>query len=254
VPPSLKTVYCLRKLHKKKIFTPPPAPRPLSPQVTPRQVAMAFSIQEPVLVDKPVTAPPEKPQISLGTALAQLRNTYILAQNEQGLIIVDIHAAHERLSYEKMKQDPAHFLATQPLLIPITVNLNRQELLVWEKHQQELLQAGLITESCGPETILIREIPVLLHKADIKQLFHDVLADLTVDQRSARINHTIHEILGNIACKHAVQANERLSLPQMDALLRQMEQTPNSSFCNHGRPTWKQITWPEIDKFFLRGR
>ncbi len=220
-----------------------------------QQRELAFAVQEPPPQNYASITPAPAQNVSLGTALAQLRNTYILAQNQQGLIIVDIHAAHERLTYEKMKQDQAEQgVVAQPLLIPISLTLNRQELPVWEKYQSEFSAAGIVTEISGPETILVREIPVLLQKADIAQIIHDVLADLIVHASSARVNNTLNEILGNIACRHSIRANVRLTLPEMEALLRQMEQTPNSGFCNHGRPTWKQITWAEVDKFFLRGR
>ncbi len=218
--------------------------------VTSQQQALSFQIQEP---QQTYVVAEKNP--SLGTALAQLNNTYLLAQNEQGLIIVDIHAAHERIQYEKMKQEqPSTLSSVQPLLIPITVNLNRQELTIWEKHHTELADSGLVTEALGPETILVRAIPVLLQKADIAQIVRDVLADLAVQTSSARLPNLINEILGNIACRRAIRANHPLTLVEMDALLRLMEQTPNSGYCNHGRPTWKQITWAEIDKFFLRGR
>ena len=205
---------------------------------------LSFAVQEPVTHFN----------LSLGTPLAQLRNTYILAQNDQGLIIVDIHAAHERINYEKMKAFPTLKTAIQPLLVPITVHLSRAEFNIWEQHQEELTTSGLVTESIGPETILIREVPILLQKLDIAQILHDVLADLLTFSVSHRMPETINEILGNIACHNSIQANYSLTLPEMDALLRQMEQTANSAHCNHGRPTWKSITWKELDKFFLRGR
>jgi DNA mismatch repair protein MutL len=215
-------------------------------QATFSQQKLAFAVQEPTAVYATV---------SLGTALAQLRNTYILAQNEQGLIIVDIHAAHERLTYEKMKREQASQpAASQPLLVPVILQLSRQELTAWEKYQAELAGAGIITEALGPETIAVREIPVLLLKADIAQIIRDVLADISMQVHTGRVQETMNEILGNIACRHSIQANHALTLTEMDALLRQMEQTANSGHCNHGRPTWKPISWAELDKFFLRGR
>lgn len=221
-----------------------------------QQQALAFSVQEPAAhYCVEVVDHTPKPALSLGAALAQLRNTYILAQNEQGLLIVDIHAAHERITYEKMKREKAEEgVITQPLLMPITMALSRQELQAWEKYQSELSAVGVVTEALGPETILIREIPILLLRADIAQIIRDVLADLSVHVSSARVNETMNEILGNIACRHSIRANHPLTLPEMNGLLRQMEQTANSGHCNHGRPTWKQITWSEVDKFFLRGR
>lgn len=216
-----------------------------------QQSKLSFSVQEPLppLMVKAQSAP------SLGTALAQLRNTYILAQNEQGLIVVDIHAAHERITYEQMKREHAtQDVITQPLLVPIPLALSRQEFQVWEKQAPELAEEGVITEAIGPETILVREIPVLLQKSDIAQIIRDVLADLIMQINSARIKETIHSILGNVACRHSIRANYPLTITEMNALLRQMEQTANSSQCNHGRPTWKLIPWQELDSFFLRGR
>ncbi len=220
-------------------------------KIVPHQQPLTFTVAEPTphYHAAPTTA------FSLGTALAQLRNTYILAQNEQGLVIVDIHAAHERLTYEKMKQEQREEgVITQPLLVPITLSLSRQEYSTWEKYQSNLSATGIITEALGPETILVREIPVLLQKTDIAQIVRDVLADLIVHAQSVRVNDTLNEILGNIACRQSIRANYSLTIIEMNALLQQMEQTPNSGYCNHGRPTWKQIPWTELDKFFLRGR
>jgi DNA mismatch repair protein MutL len=220
-----------------------------TPKIAPHQQPLAFTVAEPTPHYHAA------PALSLGTALAQLRNTYILAQNEQGLVIVDIHAAHERLTYEKMKQEQREEgMITQPLLVPITLALSRQEYQVWEKYQSNLSATGIITEALGPETILVREIPVLLQKTDIAQIIRDVLADLIIHAQSVRVNDTLNEILGNIACRQSIRANYSLTIIEMNALLRQMEQTPNSGYCNHGRPTWKQIPWTELDKFFLRGR
>lgn len=191
----------------------------------------------------------------LGSALAQLRNTYILAQNSAGLVIVDIHAAHERMTYENMKKSEAETSrAAQALLTPLIVKLNHQEYQLWEIYRENFDAYGLVTESMGPGQIVVREVPVLLQKCDLEQILRDVLSDLAVHGASVRVKDNIREILGNIACRQSIRANYSLTLPEMDALLRQMEQTPNSGFCNHGRPTWKQIPWNELDKFFLRGR
>lgn len=220
----------------------------------PQQRQLAFTVQEPQ-AHGAIETPTASISASLGTALAQLRNTYILAQNEQGLVIVDIHAAHERITYEKMKQQQTdQGVITQQLLAPITLALSRQEFQTWEKYQTDFANAGIITEEMGPEIILVREIPVLLQKTDIAQIIRDVLADLITHVSSARLTETMNEILGNIACRQSIRANYSLTLPEMNALLRQMEQTANSSHCNHGRPTWKQISWQELDTFFLRGR
>ncbi len=192
---------------------------------------------------------------SLGTAIAQLHNTYILAQNESGLIIIDMHAAHERLVFEKMKNlQEGQPIPTQPLLLPVDIALNSQEYKCWEIQQQYFSEAGLITEAIGPDSILVREIPVLWKNFDIAQLIHDVLADLITYSISNRMQQKMYELLGNIACHNSVHAKYSLTITEMNAILREMEQTPNSSQCNHGRPTWKQFTWRELDRFFLRGR
>ncbi len=224
-------------------------PKPLSQSA----LDSTFTIQEPKTNYKIFDAQPNT--LSLGTALAQLRNTFILAQNDQGLVIIDIHAAHERLNYEKIKQQQIdQHPATQPLLVPISLELNRQEYQTWEKNQSQFSAAGIMTEAIGPENILVREIPIVLQNTAIAQIIRDVLADLITHSTSSRIDNTINEILGNIACRGSIQANHSLSIPEMNALLRQMEQTPHSGHCNHGRPTWKQIFWSELDRFFLRGR
>ncbi len=208
------------------------------------------------LIDKPQS--PENvlfSKLALGTALAQLKNTFILAQNEQGLVIVDIHAAHERLEYEKMKTKGDHYqLIRQPLLIPINITLNPQEYKLWETYQDQFTAAGIVTSALNEQTIMIREMPALFIKVNLSQLMHDLLSDLAVLPTSQKIPELWHELLGNIACKNALKTNEKLSLAEMNALLRDMENTPNSGQCNHGRPTWKQITWLELDRFFLRGR
>ena len=255
----------LEKIRPAPVIMPKPCSQPSSQPFyyhppsglhPPPAQQLSFAVQEPPPLPIVAVTPEPAPAVqSLGTALAQLRNTYILAQNEHGLLIVDIHAAHERILYEKMKQEQSEQgMMTQSLLAPISIGLSRQEFQTWEKYQSELATLGLVTEALGPETILVREIPVLLQKTDIAQIIHDVLADLMTHVSSARISETINELMGNIACRRAVRANYSLTIPEMNSLLRQMEQTAHSSHCNHGRPTWKQLSWPELDKFFLRGR
>ncbi len=248
--------------------SPPPAPMrrgcnpPFSPPRNP--IATTHAVQEQLAVYEYITTLIEQPNqaktesihnLHLGTALAQLKNTFILAQNDQGLVIIDIHAAHERLQYEKLKKE-GHIIqkATQPLLIPLTMALSTEEYQIWEEHQEQFLSAGINTSALNETSILIREIPVLFAKIDICRLIHDFLSDLSVLPASQKIPELWHELLGNIACKNSLKTNEKLTLQEMDALLREMEITPNSSQCNHGRPTWKQFNWSELDRFFLRGR
>ncbi|MCB1827624.1 MAG: DNA mismatch repair endonuclease MutL, partial [Coxiellaceae bacterium] len=191
----------------------------------------------------------------LGFAIAQLHNIYILAQNEKGLVIVDMHAAHERILYEKMKtQLSAQGIARQAMLVPINLSLTPQEMRTWNLHHHLLEKLGIMTASSGPSSILIREMPSLLKNRSIDLLVKDVLSDLEEYETSQRIENQMNSILGNIACRAAIKANHKLSIPEMNAILRDMENTPNSGFCNHGRPTWVQWSLADLDKFFLRGQ
>ncbi|EDP46034.1 DNA mismatch repair endonuclease MutL [Rickettsiella grylli] len=198
--------------------------------------------------EKPIADPP------LGFALAQLRGIYILAENTQGLIIVDIHAAHERILYERLKQNlQSAGLKTQVLLLPITLTLTREELQFVEQCKQLLTQFGFEIETLGPETVVIRQIPELLSDTNIEQLIHDVLNDLTQHDESQQLSVKINELLSSIACHSAIRAHRTMTLPEMNQLLRDMEQTLRSNQCNHGRPTWKQWSISEIDRLFYRG-
>jgi DNA mismatch repair protein MutL len=194
-------------------------------------------------------------QESLGFALGQLHGAYILAQNVHGLVLVDFHAAHERVLYEKLKQQfRSDSLTFQHLLVPITVQVSHAEANWLEDRQLEFRQFGFEIERLSRETIVVRQIPALLQSCDIALLIQDMLADTKMHGQSLRSVHYENEILGNIACKAAVRANTSLTINEMNRLLRDMEKTENSGVCNHGRPTWQQFTLDEIDKFFLRGR
>jgi DNA mismatch repair protein MutL len=191
----------------------------------------------------------------LGFALAQLHGIYILAENTQGLILVDIHAAHERILYERLKHDIQNTgIKTQLLLIPICLKLSQQEVLLLEEYSSLFTQFGFEFESLGPETLIIRQIPELLAKNNIEQLVHDVLSDLIQHANSQRISEKINELLSSIACHSAVRAHRNMTMIEMNQLLRDMERTSRSNQCNHGRPTWKQWSLSDIDRFFLRGR
>lgn len=192
------------------------------------------------------------PTPPLGFALAQLHAIYILAQNTQGLILVDIHAAHERILYERFKKNTP--LKTQFLLIPITITLSLQEAQLLAEHLNVFSQFGFEIENLAPETIVIRQIPACLAQGNIQQLFHDVLADLNQHADSQRISENINKLLSSIACHSAIRAPHTMTLTEMNQLLRDIEATKRSNQCNHGRPTWKQITLAEIDRLFLRGR
>lgn len=191
----------------------------------------------------------------LGYAIAQLHGIYILAQSRQGMIIVDMHAAHERITYERMKRAlAAQDLTSQPLLVPVSVAVSQKEAGVAEECAAELATLGLVVERIGPETLAVRQLPALLRGADAEQLLRDVLADLIAHGQSDRVEAQTHELLGTMACHGSVRANRQLTIPEMNALLRDMEATERSGQCNHGRPTWTVVTLPELDKLFLRGR
>jgi len=191
----------------------------------------------------------------LGYAIAQLKGIYILAENAQGMVVVDMHAAHERITYERMKQAVAEQgLQTQPMLVPETIAVSQKEADYAEQHDELFNSLGFELQRAGPESLLIRQIPVLLNRANIEQLVRDVLSDLVEYGSSKRIDNHINELLGTMACHGSIRANRRLSIAEMNALLRDMEATERSGQCNHGRPTWALQTLDELDKLFLRGQ
>jgi DNA mismatch repair protein MutL len=191
----------------------------------------------------------------LGYALAQLKGIYILAENAQGLVLVDMHAAHERIMYERLKTAMAsEGLRGQPLLVPESIAVAQREADCAEEHAHWFKMLGFELQRLGPESLAIRQIPSLLKQAEATRLVQDVLADLLEYGTSDRIQAHLNELLGTMACHGAVRANRRLTLPEMNGLLRDMEQTERSGQCNHGRPTWTQMGMSELDKLFLRGR
>lgn len=203
----------------------------------------------------PQQAPAEVQVPPLGFALAQLHDTYILAENDRGLVVVDMHAAHERILYEQMKL--AHTgtgVVSQPLLVPQAMRLSQREADAVEEHVAHFARLGLVIERSGPESLLIREIPALLRGVEVAPLLADMLTDLASEGTSDRVEARVNAILGTMACHGSVRARRRLSVPEMNALLRDMEATERSGQCNHGRPTWVQITAAELDRLFLRGR
>ena len=202
------------------------------------------------------SAPPGEPTVwPLGRAIAQLHGVYILAENAQGLIVVDMHAAHERILYERLKQqmDEAR-LSSQPLLIPATFAATAQEVATAEASAEVLHTLGLEITPFSPRTLAVRAVPTTLAQGDAVELARSVLAELAQHDASTVIQRAQNELLGTMACHGAVRANRRLTLDEMNALLRQMEATERSDQCNHGRPTWRQLTMRELDGLFLRGR
>jgi DNA mismatch repair protein MutL len=191
----------------------------------------------------------------LGYAIAQLKGIYILAENAQGLIVVDMHAAHERITYERMKESFAcGGIQTQPLLVPESIAVSQKEADCAENFYDIFKSLGFELQRAGPETLLIRQLPVILNRAKVEQLVRDVLSDLIEHGSSERIQHHINEILGTMACHGSVRANRKLTIPEMNALLRDMEATERSGQCNHGRPTWLLQSLDELDKMFMRGQ
>ncbi|HET8898699.1 MAG TPA: DNA mismatch repair endonuclease MutL [Rhodanobacteraceae bacterium] len=191
----------------------------------------------------------------LGFALAQLKSIYILAENSHGLVLVDMHAAHERITYERMKRDRAgQGVRAQTLLVPLTVAVSEREAQAAEEHAEALVAWGLELTSAGASSVIIRRMPALLDGADAAQLTRDVLAELARHGSSRRLEETENELLSTFACHGSVRAGRRLTLPEMNALLRDMEATERSGQCNHGRPTWVQLGMAELDRLFLRGR
>jgi DNA mismatch repair protein MutL len=191
----------------------------------------------------------------LGYAIAQLKGIYILAENRDGLVVVDMHAAHERITYERMKAArDAGGVRAQPLLVPQVVAVSRREADCVEQHAPALAELGLELARAGEEAVMVRQIPVLLAGADIAALVRDVIADLLEYGSSARIGAHADEILAGMACHCSVRANRQLSITEMNGLLRDMERTERSGQCNHGRPTWALQSLAELDRLFLRGR
>jgi DNA mismatch repair protein MutL len=207
--------------------------------------------QQPGLPEQPS----EEQVPPLGYALAQLMGVYILAENAIGLILVDMHAAHERITYERLKlARDSEGIKSQPLLVPQAVAVSQREVEVAADHAALFECLGMAVDVGGEESLLIRQIPVTLRDSDVEQLLRDVLSDLIEYGSSDRIEAHLDEILSTMACHGSVRANRRLTLPEMNALLRDMEETERSGQCNHGRPTWTQLSLEELDKLFLRGR
>lgn len=219
-------------------------------QTAPAESSSLPAIQSPTTSHYPLsTVHP------LGFALAQLSGVYILAQNEQGLIVVDMHAAHERIVYEKLKASMDHeAIATQPLLIPVCFQTDAHDVATVEAEQDALHKLGFDIKPLSPTQLAIRAMPVLLKQAEAEAAARDILNELRKYGGSRMLTERRNELLASLACHGAVRANRILSVPEMNALLREMEQTERSGQCNHGRPTWFALTMNELDKMFMRGQ
>ena len=191
----------------------------------------------------------------LGRAIAQLQGIYILAENSQGLVVVDMHAAHERIVYERLKQQlDTTQITSQPLLIPASFSATPQEIATAESCADVLMQLGLEVSALSAKTLAVRAVPTSLAQGDCVELARSVLAELAQHDAATVVQRAQNEILATMACHGAVRANRKLNLDEMNALLRQMEATERSDQCNHGRPTWRQVGMRELDALFLRGR
>ncbi len=241
--------------------------QPLGLQVADAPAAYAALYATPAGAERAVALPPMPSENGLpvtsadagvpplGYAIAQLHGIYILAENAEGLIVVDMHAAHERIGYERLKN--AHDgigLQSQPLLVPITLAVGEREADTAESEAETLAALGFEVTRAGPGSLHVRSIPALLAHAEPEGLLRDVLTDLREHGQSRRVASARDELLSTMACHGAVRANRRLTVPEMNALLRDMEITERSGQCNHGRPTWARFSLAEIDRWFLRGR
>lgn len=206
-------------------------------------------------VAMPVPDPEQLDQLPLGFALAHLHGAFILAENAQGLIVVDAHAAHERVTYEKLKrQRESGSVPSQPLLLPIRLGVSAAEAELAVEHAGELAELGIDLGRIGPDTLLIRALPALLDPSHGEGLVRDVLADLNAHGQSQRVEETLNGLLATLACHGSVRANRKLTVAEMNTLLREMETTERSGQCNHGRPTWVQLKLADLNGLFQRGR
>ena len=191
----------------------------------------------------------------LGHAIAQLHGIYILAADADGLVLVDMHAAHERVTYERMKAAlDRGGIPGQPLLVPVTVALSSREADLLEAQAEELAGLGLRVDRLGLDSVAVREVPGPLRDADVEALLRDIVSDLAEHGSSSRLRERMNEVLATMACHGAVRAHRQLTITEMDALLREMERTERADQCNHGRPTWTRLSLQELDRLFLRGR
>jgi DNA mismatch repair protein MutL len=235
----------------KQLWGSPLSTEPRSPLTT--RASDMGSLTPPHSMPLAATPLPDEDQ-PLGQALAQLHGVYILAQNQQGLVLVDMHAAHERIVYERLKLGAAQRTGSQTLLVPVSLAATESEWAMAQEHRDTLLSLGLDIAPLGMKSLVVRSVPSSLADSDVLALVRGVLAELAQWPASTVVERAHNELLATMACHAAVRANRNLTLGEMNALLRQMEVTERADQCNHGRPTWRMLSIKELDALFLRGR
>ena len=240
-----------RRLSDTSLFATTETAKSVAPEPAAKMWADTLRVpqEEPQLPEVKVTAP-------LGRALAQLAGIYILAENEEGLLIVDMHAAHERINYERLKAAADKNLSVQPLLVPVTFRVTGEEMGTFEEYGDALASLGLEVTAAGEAALAVRALPAVLarEKTDVEKLVTSVLADLAQYGTSTLTKEMRNKCLATMACHGSIRANRHLTVPEMQAILDDMPRTPRSDQCNHGRPTWTVVTVKELDKLFLRGQ
>ena len=240
-----------RRLSDTPLFATTETAKSVAPEPAAKMWADTLRVpqEEPQLPEVKVTAP-------LGRALAQLAGIYILAENEEGLLIVDMHAAHERINYERLKAAADKNLSVQPLLVPVTFRVTGEEMGTFEEYGDALASLGLEVTAAGEAALAVRALPAVLarEKTDVEKLVTSVLADLAQYGTSTLTKEMRNKCLATMACHGSIRANRHLTVPEMQAILDDMPRTPRSDQCNHGRPTWTVVSIKELDKLFLRGQ
>jgi DNA mismatch repair protein MutL len=255
------------QLPEQQRVSEPAAPSPNQSQIPLRvreRVAdyrFSFEAQRPIAdgkaacADGPEIQPDPEEAKPLGFAVAQLHGVYVLAEAADGLVVVDMHAAHERIGYERLKRAWSEGgIRSQPLLVPVVVHLSPREADLAEANAGLFGELGLGVDRMSETSVVVREIPALLQGADAEKLLRDLLSDLVVHGTSDRVREEMNRVLATMACHRSVRANRRLTREEMNALLREMEQTERADQCNHGRPTWIKLSRRDLDRLFLRGR
>lgn len=240
-----------RRLSDTPLFSATETAKPAAPKLASETWADTLRLpqEDPQLPEVKATAP-------LGRALAQLAGIYILAENEEGLLIVDMHAAHERINYERLKAAADKNLSVQPLLVPVTFRVTGEEMGTFEEYGEALASLGLEVTAAGEAALAVRALPAVLarEKTDVEKLVTSVLADLAQYGTSTLTKEMRNKCLATMACHGSIRANRHLTVPEMQAILDDMPRTPRSDQCNHGRPTWTVVSVKELDKLFLRGQ